>query len=51
MKKIPFGSTGLLVTKPAMGCLPLQRCTVDEAVKLLRAACEGGINYYDTANA
>ena len=51
MKKIPFGSTGLLVTKPAMGCLPLQRCTVDEAVKLLRAAYEGGINYYDTANA
>ena len=51
MKKIVLGSTGLMVTKPAMGCLPLQRCDVDYAVKLLRAAYEGGINYYDTANA
>ena len=51
MKKIALGSTGLMVTKPAMGCLPLQRCDVDYAVQLLRAAYEGGINYYDTANA
>ena len=51
MKTIPLGSTGLLVTKTAMGCLPLQRCEVDYAVKLLQAAYEGGIRYFDTANA
>ena len=51
MKKIKLGRTGLMVTKPAMGCLPVQRCDKDYAVRLLRAAYEGGINYFDTANA
>ena len=51
MKKIMLGKTGLMVTKTAMGCLPLQRCSKEDAVKLLRAAYEGGINYFDTANA
>ena len=51
LKKVRLGRSELLVTKPAMGCLPLQRCENDYAVKLLRAAYEGGINYYDTANA
>lgn len=51
MKTITLGKTGLVVTKPAMGCLPVQRCDKAEAVKLLRAAYEGGINYFDTANA
>ena len=32
MKTIPLGSTGLRVTKTAMGCLPLQRCEKDYAV-------------------
>ena len=50
MKKIPLGKTGLMVTKTAMGCLPVQRCDKDYAVKLLRAAFDGGINYFDTAN-
>ena len=51
MKKIPLGKTGLMVTKTAMGCLPVQRCDKDYAVRLLQAAYEGGINYFDTANA
>ena len=51
MKRIRLGKTELMVTKPAMGCLPLQRCTLDDAVRLLRAAYESGINFYDTANA
>ncbi len=51
MKTIPLGSTGLTVTKTAMGCLPLQRCDRDYGVRLLRAAFEGGIRYFDTANA
>lgn len=51
MRTLTLGKTGLVVTKPAMGCLPVQRCDKTEAVKLLRAAYEGGINYFDTANA
>ena len=51
MKKIRLGKTELLVSKPAMGCLPLQRCDEDYAVRLVRRAFEGGINYFDTANA
>ena len=51
MKTIPLGSTGLQVTKTAMGCLPLQRCEKDYAVRLLQAAYDGGIRYFDTANA
>ena len=51
MKKIRLGKTNLMVTKPSMGCLPLQRCGRDYAVRLIRAAYDAGINFYDTANA
>ena len=50
MKSIPLGRTGLMVTKTSMGCLPVQRCSVEEGVRLLRAAYDGGIRYFDTAN-
>ncbi|MEY8336491.1 aldo/keto reductase [Lachnospiraceae bacterium 62-35] len=51
MKKIRLGKTGLTATKTAMGCLPIQRCEKAEAVRILKAAYEGGINFFDTANA
>ena len=51
LKKITLGKTGLVVTKTGMGCLPVQRCETDYAVELLRKAYEGGITYFDTANA
>jgi aryl-alcohol dehydrogenase-like predicted oxidoreductase len=51
MKTLTLGKTGLTVTKTAMGCLPIQRCSKEDAVKLLRAAYDGGIRYFDTANA
>ena len=51
MKLVRLGKTELMVTKPAMGCLPVQRCSVEDGVKLLQSAYEGGINYFDTANA
>ena len=51
MRKIRLGKTELMVTSTAMGCLPVQRCDEDYAVRLLRAAYEGGIDYFDTANA
>ncbi len=51
MKYVRLGKTELIVSKPAMGCLPVQRCGEDDAVKLLRAAYERGITFFDTANA
>lgn len=51
MQKIIFGSTGLEVTRTAMGCLPIQRISFDEARDILRRAYESGINFFDTARA
>lgn len=51
MRKIRLGKTELMVSSTAMGCLPVQRCDEEYAVKLLQAAYDGGINYFDTANA
>ena len=39
------------MTKTAFGALPIQRISQADAVKLVRRAYEGGINYFDTANA
>lgn len=49
MAKIRLGKTELLVEKQGFGCLPIQRCTKEEAAALLRRAVEGGMNYFDTA--
>ena len=46
MKYVRLGKTELIVSKPAMGCLPVQRCGEDDAVKLLRAAYERGITFF-----
>lgn len=51
MQKIRLGKTELMVTKTSMGCLPVQRRSINDGVQLIRAAYEGGINYFDTANA
>mgnify|MGYP000184858675 CR=1 FL=1 len=47
MQKIEFGSTGLVIEKNGFGCLPIQRISETEAVKLLHKACDGGINFFD----
>ena len=49
METIRLGKTNLIVTKIGFGALPVQRVDVDGAVKILRKAYEGGINYFDTA--
>ena len=51
MEKIRFGKTGLMVTKIALGGIPIMRVGKDYAVKLVREALELGINFIDTANA
>jgi uncharacterized protein len=49
MEKTRLGRTGLMVTRTAFGVLPIQRTPMEEAVKILKAAYEGGINFFDTA--
>ena len=49
MKYLRLGKTELIVTKNGFGALPVQRVGQEGAVKLLRRAYEGGINYFDTA--
>jgi len=51
MERIILGRTGLEVSRTAFGALPIQRTEMSEAKKILRRALEGGINYFDTANA
>ena len=49
MQTVRLGKTELVVSKNGFGALPIQRVSNDEAVKILRRAYEGGINYFDTA--
>jgi predicted aldo/keto reductase-like oxidoreductase len=51
LQKVRLGRTELTVTKTAMGCLPIQRCSDADAVGILQRAYEGGINFFDTARA
>ena len=51
MQKIEFGSTGLVIEKNGFGCLPIQRISEAEAVRLLHKAYDGGIHFFDTARA
>lgn len=51
MEKIRLGKTELMVSKTSFGALPIQRVPMDDAVKMIRRAYDGGINYFDTANA
>ena len=50
LKKMRLGKTELMVTKTSIGCLPLQRCTMEDAISILRRSYDAGINFFDTAN-
>ena len=45
-----LGKTNLEVNKNGFGALPIQRCSMDEAVEILKKAYDEGINFYDTAH-
>lgn len=49
MSKVTLGKTGITVEKNAFGALPVQRVSLEEAVKLLRKAYDNGITFFDTA--
>ena len=51
MTNIQLGTTGITIEKNGFGCLPIQRLTKAEAVRLLRKAVDGGMTYFDTARA
>ncbi|MCF0237427.1 MAG: aldo/keto reductase, partial [Sphaerochaetaceae bacterium] len=49
IKNVTLGSTQITVPQNGFGVLPLQRTPMDEAVKILRKAYEGGMKFFDTA--
>lgn len=50
MEYVTLGKSGLMVSRTAFGALPVQRVSdLKEATDLLRAAYEGGVNFFDTA--
>lgn len=51
MRYVKLGTTDLTVSECGFGCIPIIRLANDEAVSVLRYACERGITYFDTANA
>ena len=51
MGTVTLGQTGITVEKNAFGALPLQRVDMAAAVKLLRKASDGGMQFFDTARA
>lgn len=51
MRQVTLGSTGITVPQNAFGALPIQRVSIEMAVKLLRRAYEGGMRFFDTARA
>jgi predicted aldo/keto reductase-like oxidoreductase len=50
MEKIRFGKTGLMVSRVALGGIPIMRVSNTEGAALVRKALALGINFIDTAN-
>lgn len=51
MRNLTLGSTGITVPQNGFGALPVQRRSLEDAVRILRRAYEGGMVYFDTARA
>lgn len=49
MDMVTLGKTGITVPKNGFGALPVQRVNMEDGVKLLRKAYEGGFRFFDTA--
>lgn len=49
MSTVTLGKTGITTNKNGFGALPVQRVSLEDAVKILRRAYEGGITFFDTA--
>lgn len=51
LPKRAFGATGMELSAISFGGLPMQRCSIKEAVEVLNEALDEGINFIDTARA
>ena len=51
MKNVRLGKTGIITDKNGFGALPIQRISVEEAVKLVKKAYNAGFTFFDTARA
>ena len=51
MEKVRLGKTGLVVTRLGWGGIPIQRVGEDEAVSVIRAVIDMGVDLLDTARA
>ncbi len=51
MAKIKLGKTGIEAEQNGFGALPIQRVDKQSAVRLLRRAYDGGMNFFDTSRA
>lgn len=49
MKTVTLGRTGITVPQNGFGALPIQRVSMEEGVRILRMAYDGGIRFFDTA--
>ena len=49
MRKVTLGSTGITAVQNGFGALPIQRVSVQEGVKILQKAYDGGMRFFDTA--
>lgn len=51
IEKMRLGRTGLQVSRVGFGALPIQRCDMKDAIRILSMAYGGGVNFFDTARA
>lgn len=51
METMELGKTGLVISRMGFGALPVQRCSTEDGVRLIRRAYENGVTFFDTANA
>lgn len=51
MRKVRLGKSEIVISQTGFGCLPLQRISMEEAIKILRRALDAGITFYDTGRA
>ena len=49
MGKVRLGKTEIVAEKNAFGALPIQRVSLEKALRLLHMAFDGGIRFFDTA--
>ena len=49
MKYVRLGKTGLMVSRTSFGALPIQRIDEQEVTRIIHAAIDGGVNFFDTA--